>query len=453
MRIHFIGIGGIGVSALAQYFLKKRHEVSGSDLASSKITDQLKEKGAKIIIGPHQADNVPRSVEMVVFSPAVQKQNPELREAQKIQLKNPKLKILSYPEALGELTKKHFTIAVSGTNGKSTTTAMVSLILLKAGLDPNIIIGTKMRELKNSKSSLPEGENYRVGKGEHLIIEADEYASSFLNYWPKIIVITNIEEDHLDYFKNLENILKTFKEYANHLPEEGFLVLNKDDKNSKKILDKKQVFKTYEYSINDKDAQKLKSIMKLPGKHIIYDALAALSTARILGIKDEVSFEALSEFKGTWRRFQEEKISIQNKKITVISDYGHNPTKFKVTAEAAREKFPKAKIWCIYQPHQYQRTYFLFKEFINNFKKAPLDRLIITDIYDVAGREDKKIREAVNSEKLAQAVKKDSIVYIPQKNLHDHIMNSFSLFDVLIVMGAGDIYKLFERLVSEFKEK
>ena len=199
LKVHFIGIGGIGVSALAQYYLAKGHKVSGSDLTSSEITEALKKMGAKIFIGRHKAKNIPKDVDLIIYSPAIQKTNPELKQAYQIQNTKYDIQIFSYPQALGELTKTHFTIAVSGTHGKSTTTAMVGLLLVKAGLDPTVIVGTKIKEFGNS--------NCRVGKSQYLVIEADEHFASFLNYWPRIIVLTTIEKDHLDYYKNLNNIL------------------------------------------------------------------------------------------------------------------------------------------------------------------------------------------------------------------------------------------------------
>ena len=220
MKIHFIGIGGIGVSALARYYLKKGYIVSGSDLVASEITKALEKLEAKIFIGKHKAKNLAKDVDLVVYSPAVPKDNPELLKA-----KSYKLKTKSYPQALGELTKKHFTIAVCGSHGKSTVAAMIGLVLTKARLDPTVILGTKLREFRDS--------NCRVGKGNYLVIEADEYKESFLNYWPKVIVLLNIEYDHPDYFKNLAHYVKTFEKFVLHLPKDGILVANRDDKNTK----------------------------------------------------------------------------------------------------------------------------------------------------------------------------------------------------------------------------
>ncbi len=436
LKVHFIGIGGIGVSALAQYYLVKGHDVSGSDLVSSEITDALKKLGAKIYIGPHKVHCLTPDVKQVIYSPAVQTNNLELKQARKLGIK-----CSSYPEALGELAKQHFTIAISGTHGKSTTTALVSLILLKAGLDPTVIIGTKLQEFGDS--------NCRVGKSKFLIIEADEHFASFLNYWPQIIVLTNIEKDHLDYYKNLNNILKTFKEYIWHLPKDGTLVANRDDKNIKRITQNLCRCQTSTYSLKQNEAKKLKKVLKVPGEHNVYNALAALTTARALKIPDKISFKALSEYKGAWRRFEIKQITWDKKQITIVSDYGHHPTKVKVTLIAAREKYPKKKIWCVYQPHQYQRTYYLFKDFVKVFRKAPVDKLIITDIFDVAGREETTIKKKVNSKKLIRAINKPWASYLPQNKIINYLKKNLRGGEVVIIMGAGDIYKLATRLTKK----
>ena len=451
MKIHFIGIGGIGVSALAQYYLAKGEQVSGSDLVSSEITELLKKKGAKIFIG-HSAKNLLKDVNLVIYSPAVKEDNPELKEAKKLGIK-----CLSYPESLGELTKKYFTIAITGTHGKSTTTAMAALILIKAGFDPTVIVGTKLKEFNNS--------NFRMGNSKYLIIEACEHEESFLNYWPKAIAITNIEKDHLDYYKNLNNILKAFRKFISHLPKNGILIVNKDDKNIKYILKTSQSYRSrtsISYSIKQKEAEKLRKILKVPGTHNIYNALAALSIARTLKIPDKDSYQALSEYKGSWRRFEltRVKLSETTRKIIIISDYAHHPTEVKATLQASREKFTRQKIWCVFQPHQYQRTYYLFDDFVKVFKEAldenRIDKLIITDIYDVAGRENKKIKKKASSKKLIKKIKeslknsaisrnvkhissiKETATYL-KKNLEDK--------EILIIMGAGDIYKLSEKIV------
>lgn len=428
--IHFIGIGGIGVSALAKYYLEKGYKVSGSDLVSSEITEALEKKGAKIFIGKHKSKNLLKNVDLVVYSPAVQKSNPEFKKARSL-----KIKTQSYPQALGKLTKEYFTIAVSGTHGKSTTTSMIGILLAKAGLDPTVIVGTKVKEFQDS--------NCRVGKSKYLVIEACEHEESFLNYWPQIAVITNIEKEHLDYYKNLNNILKAFNKFVSNLSKKGILVINDDDKNTKKILSKSQVQK---YSLKQKEAKELKKILKVPGEYNIYNALAALAVARILGISNKIAFQALAGYQGAWRRFEIKKCRAPDSKIKilVISDYAHHPTEIKAVLKATREKFPKKKIWAVFQPHQYQRTFYLFESFIKVLSAAPVDRLIITDIYDVAGREQRTIKKNISSQKLAERIRaKNKVVYIPNigKTAH-YLKDNLKGGEVVIIMGAGDIYKL-----------
>jgi len=434
MRIHFIGIGGIGISALAQYYLAKGHKIKGSDLASSEIIDLLKKSGAEIFIGLHSVKNLLEDKDLVIYSPAVTSNNPEFQKAKKLNIKTQ-----SYPQALGDLTKDYFTIAVSGTHGKSTTTAMISLILIKAGLDPTVIIGTRLKEFGNT--------NFRAGKSKYLVIEADEWQASFLNYWPKIIVLTNIEKEHLDYYKDLDHILNTYKEYIGHLSKDGVLIMNEDDINISKIKkaqSAKLQFKTQNYSLRKKESEIVRKILKIPGEHNIYNALAALTVARVLKIPDKISLEALSEYKGVWRRFEIIKGKIANKKITIISDYAHHPTEIKATLEAVRQKFPNQKIWCVFQPHQHQRTFYLFDDFVKVFSSVPINNLIITDIYDVVGREKKKIKTEVNSKKLIEAINRPNAVFLPKEKIKNYLKKNLEKGDILIIMGAGDIYKLIE---------
>jgi UDP-N-acetylmuramate--alanine ligase len=438
MKIHLIGIGGIGVSALAQYYLSKGHQVSGSDLVASEITNFLKKKGVKIVIGNY-AKNIEKDFDLVIYSPAVKKNNKELSQAKKY-----KINTISYPEAIGELTKEYYTIAIAGAHGKSTTTAMIGLVLEKAGLDPTIIVGTKVKEFGDS--------NFRAGKSKLLVIEACEYDSSFLYYFPKIIVITNVDKEHLDYFKTFKNVINAFAKFIVRLPLDGFLVFNKDDQNIPQIAGAK--FKTIDYSISQQETQKIKKIMQIPGEHNILHALSALQVARILEIPDEIVFKALSEFKGTWRRFEIIESKINNKKIVLISDYAHHPNEIKATLEATEEMYNppshkasarRRKIWCVFQPHQHQRTFYLFDDFVKILKKLPTDNIIITDIYDVAGREAKSINKGVNSKKLVEKINKENVIYLPKEKIKKHIEEKIDQGDVLVIMGAGDIYKLVDK--------
>ncbi len=434
MKVHFIGIGGIGISALARYYLSKGHEITGSDLVLSEITEALKKLGVKIYIGSHNEKHIAFDIKEIIYSPAVKQGNPELKAAYKLQNTNSNLKIMSYPQALGELTKNHFTIAVAGTHGKSTVAAMTGLLLIKAGLDPTVIVGTKLKEFGDS--------NCRVGKSKYLVIEADEHFASFLNYWPRIVVLTTLEADHLDFYINLNNLLKTFKEFISHLPEDGILVANKDDKNISKVLkDKGLKYKTIYYSLKDREVEKLKEILKVPGEFNVSNALAVLSIGRALKIPDKTSFKSLSEYRYSWRRFEIIKVS-KPKPYTLINDYGHHPTQVRVTLKAAREKYPKKEIWCIYQPHQYQRTHYLFDEFVKAFQEAPVDKLIITDIYSVAGREKQEIKKKINSEKLVKAVNKPSVIYSSKEKIQGFLEKNLKGGEVVIIMGAGDIYDL-----------
>ncbi len=434
MKIHFIGIGGIGVSALAQFYLAQGHQISGSDLAGSEITEALARAGMSINIGQN-AKNIKANIDRVVYSPAVKSDNPEFAEAKKLGIE-----LKSYPEALGELTRQYKTIAVSGSHGKSTTTAMTALVLIKAGIDPTVIVGTKLKEFSALDGSASGGgTNFRAGKSNYLVIEACEYDGSFLNYQPQIAVITNIDKEHLDYFKTFKNVILEFKKFIAKLPAGGFLVANKDDKNLVKISRGK--FKTSYYATNQKESAKLKKILKVPGDHNISNALAVLQVARILGIKDSVTFKALAEFKGSWRRFE----IIKEKPFALISDYGHHPTEVMATLKAVREKYGKKKIWCIFQPHQHQRTFYLFKDFVKLFRQVKIDNIIITDIYDVAGREEKNINMKVDSKMLVKKIARKNVQYLPMAEAEKLVKENIKNGEVLIVMGAGDVYKLVDK--------
>ncbi|OGZ69581.1 MAG: UDP-N-acetylmuramate--L-alanine ligase [Candidatus Staskawiczbacteria bacterium RIFCSPHIGHO2_02_FULL_42_22] len=483
MKIHFIGIGGIGVSALAQYYLKKGHQISGSDLTQSEITNFLQKKGVNILMG-NKAGHITLGINMVIYSPAVKPDNEEFAEAKKLGIV-----LKSYPEALGELTRQYATIAISGSHGKSTTTAMIALVLIEAGLDPTVIVGTKLKEFGNPALNEAEGSNFRMGTTNFLVIEACEYDASFANYFPKIAVITNVDKEHLDYFKTFANVKKAFRDFAKKLPTDGVLVINGDDKNLVKIshsfsslrprakrggkqsntrLPRRlrtprndgEGFSIKQFSIQQKEASKLKKILQIPGQHNVSNALAVLAIARIFGIKDEITFKALSKFKGTWRRFEiktavlgsftrihadKNADSRGKRKITIVSDYGHHPAEVLATLKAAREKYPRQKIWCIFQPHQYQRTYYLFNDFVKLFKKVPINNIIITDIYDVAGREEKNINQSVNSEKLVKKIAKKNVQYMSLTAAETFVKEHIKSGEVLIIMGAGDVYRLAEK--------
>ncbi len=462
-KIHFIGIGGIGVSALAQYYLSQGAEVSGTDLVSSEITKMLERKGAKIFINSKgksqkskpqlKTQNLIKNSDLVIYSKAVPHSHPELKLARKL-----KKKCLSYPEALGELTKQYFTIAVCGTHGKSTTTAMIALMLMKAGLNPTVILGTKLKEFENSNFRMggkPKllTTHYLLPTDKVLIIEADEHFSSFLNYWPRIIVLTNIEKDHLDYYRNLKNLLRAFEQFIGHLKKDGWLIFNQDDKgiSKLKIQKSKLQLKTQSFSLKQKEAKQLKNILKVPGKHNLYNALASYTCAKTLGVSEKIILEALSEYKGAWRRLEEREINLNNRKALLISDYGHHPTEIRATIEAIREKYPNRKIWLVFQPHQYQRTFYLWKDFIKTLREIKVEKIILLPIYEVAGREKKLSQRKISSNILVQKINERSKKAVFAKDFweaKDYITKNFK-GEILVIMGAGDIYNLVNILNPE----
>lgn len=439
-KVHFIGIGGIGVSSLARYYAEKGWKVSGSDLVASEITQDLERKNMEIQIGPHKSDFLSSDTVKVIYSPAVRADNPEVKKAKKL-----KMVLQSYPEALGELTKKYFTIAVCGTHGKSTTTAMLSLVLIRAGFDPTVIIGTKLKEFQNS--------NFRLGNSNFLIIEADEHMASFLNYWPKAIILTTLEPDHLDYYKNFKNYRAAFQKFISHLPKNGIFVVNNDIRNAalSAIFDcaKKEKIKIYKYSLKSKDAEKMAEFLKIKGEHNVSNALAALTLSRAIKIPDKISFKALAEYKGAWRRMEEKKIKINGKKAVLISDYGHHPTEISATVRAIRDKYPKKIVWLVFQPHQYQRTFYLFKDFLKVLSSLSVEKIIIPPIYDVAGRERGALKNKVSSKILVKNINKIKkyAFYCPDlKEFNRYLKEKFN-GEILVMMGAGDIYnwqKIFE---------
>lgn len=461
-NIHFVGIGGIGMSGLAKIFLWQGKKVSGSDLVSSKNILDLEKMGVKIFLGKHNEKNLPKNTDLVVYTQAANLENPEIKAAKK-----KGIRILSYPETLGYMTKKKFSICISGTHGKTTTTSLASLLLDKAGFDPTCLIGSNLKEFKG---------NARRGKSRYFVLEADEYKSSFLNYWPKIIILTTIEYEHPDYFKNLDHMLGIYKKYIKHLPKNGVLVANADDKNVMKLIKSAKCkvitygtknqksdftaldikleggypsFKiTNKFQIKKSKLQNFK--LNIPGIHNIYNALAIIALAQKLKIDLNIVQKVLANFHGAWRRF-EYKGEIKDKDITIIDDYAHHPTEIKATLRAARERFPKQKIICIFQPHQYQRTKFLFNDFTKAFYDA--DQVIIPEIYYVAGRE-KKLK-GINSTTLAAAIIKEKVnaKYISTfseilKYLKDQKLKNC----VIITMGAGDVTKLSDTLIKKLSK-
>ncbi len=422
-KIHFVGIGGIGVSSLARYFLSKGCSVSGSDASSF---SELESLGIKVLEG-HDTDHVPKDTDLLIYSTAVSENNPEIKEARRRGIT-----IKSYPQALGDITKEYHTITVSGTHGKSTTTAMLALVLEKGGFDPTVIIGTKLKEFG--------GTNFKKGESKYLLIEADEWKAALLNYYPRAAIVTNIEEDHLDFYNDLDDIINTFKSYlSNNLQEEGFLVLNMDDKGARSVMNTFSG-EVIGYSLNDKESKGIK--LNVPGKHNLSNALAAFHLASRMGMGRSTILEALSEFEGTWRRFEEEEIVLENgKRVTIVNDYAHHPTEIKSTLQAAREKYPKKRITAVFQPHQYERTYRLFNEFKEAIDSAEVDRFLVSDIYTVKGRESEEIKKKVDSRKLCKETKK-GLYSGDLENTAITLKKDLQEEEIVVIMGAGDVYNL-----------
>lgn len=421
-RVHFVGVGGIGASSLAQILLSKGKTVSGSDLTESQITDELQKKGMEFS-NVHAEQNLNKETDLLIYSHAIPQSNIELQKARDL-----KIPTLTYPEALSILSKSYFTIAISGTHGKSTTTAMTALILEKAGLDPTVVIGTKVREFGDK--------NYRVGEGKYLVIEACEYKSSFLDLTPQILAITNIEAEHLDYFKTDENYYNNFQQLINSLEEECTLISNPHDEKSKEIMS----------NANAKPINAPNSIgfkISIPGSFNEENASIALAISRKLGIDEEVAKAALESYEGSWRRM--ERKTVDNIESQFIDDYAHHPTEIRATLKAIRESNPDAKILCIFQPHQYSRTHNLIDDFAESFEDA--DQVYIPNIYEVRDSEEDKNK--VSSRKLVNEINKHSNNAQHTNNLvktAERIKENADEFDIIITMGAGDITSIYNLL-------
>lgn len=438
-NIHFIGIGGIGMSALAQWFLHEGWRVTGSDEADSPMIAHLQKNGIQVIIGAHGAKNISKKIDRVIYSQAVitigKSTNPEIREAEKRGIP-----FQSYPEALGELMHKKYTIAICGTHGKSTTTGLTGVLLHNAGFDPTVIVGATVPEFG--------GSNFRYGDSRYLVIEADEYKGAFLHYHPDIVIWTTVEWEHIDYFKTFRETLSHFKRFLSSVPRKGYIIANKDDANIKKIMSSltNTAHKRY-YSLSEKRiALKIEKRMKLIGQHNVSNALAVYTLAQILGIPDYVFWKTLRHFKGVGRR-TEYKGKFNG--ALLYDDYGHHPTEIKTTLEGIRKKYEKrlkkGKLWCVFQPHQYQRTKYLFNDFAKAFRSA--DSVLLLDVYSVRGREKTNIKKEVNSKQLAEAIRKNKTPawYMQTlKKCTQFLKKNAGSHDVIVIMGAGDIWKIWE---------
>lgn len=433
--VHFIGIGGIGISALARLYRSRGFRVSGSDMAGSEITAGLSKKGIAVKIGPHRASNIGRA-NRVIYTAAAKPSNPELREARRRGIET-----LDLGRAVGELTREYRTIAIAGAHGKSTTTALAALVLIDGGLDPTVQIGTILREFGNTNS--------RVGRSDFLVLEADEYRDKFLEYSPALAVVTNIDREHLDFHPDIRAIESAFFRFLGRLRPGGTAILNFDDPRLRRMARRLRLARPdvsiVPYSIKAPAAREIKKIIRIPGAHNVSNAMAAYACGRALRIPRAKILSSIARYRGSWRRFERlGKFSGAD----FIADYAHHPTEIKATLLAARELYRKGRVWCVFQPHHYERMRKLFVEFSRAFDDC--DALLLLDVYEVAGREHGKAA-GHNSEKLAIAVSRRGIpaAYIPDPSrLGPFLRQWLRPGDALLMMGAGSIWEITKKLAK-----
>jgi len=457
-RVHMIGIGGSGMRALAKMLIDRGAVVSGSDMGEGAAVDRLVREGATIHVG-QKADNIPSECDLVVYSAAIHEQNPELLAArQRAPLPaegRPALEVIKYSQMLGRLMAEHVGIAVSGTHGKSTTTAMVAFVLTAAGMKPSFIVGATVEQLGG-----PSG----VGAGKHFVAEACEYDRSFLNYRPHYAAILNIEEDHLDCYPNIDAIIEAFRAFASQVKPEGVLVANGEDRNVAPAVRaascEVQTFGQaegctwrgvnmtaergrYRMDILFKGQKYCRLNVSLPGLHNVYNSLAAAALLHHAGVEGERISELLGRFAGTRRRMTL-KVSLNG--VTVVDDYAHHPTEIQVTLRAIRDYFQPRRLICVFQPHQHSRTRFLLNDFARSFGSA--DEVIVPDIYFV--RDSAREKDHISSEDLVAQIRLrgGSAAYL--KTFDDivrHLQGALGPGDLVVTMGAGNIWEVADEIV------
>ena len=450
--IHFVGIGGIGMSGIAEVLINLGYHVSGSDKAQSETTARLQKLGASVALG-HAAKNI-GNVDVVVTSTAVKIDNPEVYEAHQRNIP-----VIPRAEMLAELLKMKFSVAVSGSHGKTTTTSMVSTVLARGGLDPTMVIGGKLASI---------GSNARLGDGDIIVAEADESDGSFLKLSPTIAVITNIDREHLDFYPGITEIKDAFLKFANIVPFYGCTVLCADNEHVREIapLIKRKMI-TYgiehtadyvaqdikyrasktEYSLTYKGDRLGQVELFVPGLFNVYNSMAAVAVGRELDLDFGIIKEGLKSFAGVVRRL-EMKGTVGD--ITVVDDYGHHPTEVKATLAAARQVW-KGRLIVVFQPHRFSRTKALFEEFTQAFGDA--DMLILNDIYPAS----EEPIAGVNSQVLAEAIRKAGhrhVEYVAQaEGTIEFLLNTVKPKDTVITLGAGSIYKIGEALLKQLSAR
>lgn len=453
-RVHFIGIGGYGMSGIASILLDLGYEISGSDLQSTLITRRLVNKGAMIYKG-HDGSHI-SGADLVVISSAINEKNKEVVAARENHIE-----IIPRAEMLSRIMLQKHRIAVSGTHGKTTTTSMISLILEKMNLDPTIAIGGEVNDI---------GGNAKLGKGDYVVVEADESDGSFLLLNPNIAIVTNIENDHLDYFKSLEQTVKSFHSFLEKVPDDGCIIFGYDCPNVRKVIEshgnrKNMISYGFHPSARIRaidpcllkntstsdiyyDQQKLGTLkLNIPGCHNICNALAAISVAMQLGVKFEDIREILFYFKGVKRR--QEFIADFKENLLIIDDYGHHPSEIKATLSAIRGGWTGRRILTVFQPHRYSRTKLLADQFGTAFQYS--DIVIINDIYPA----NEKPIPHVSSQLIYQEIKKhkgENVYYLPGKReTIPFLLERLLPGDIVITMGAGDVWKIGKELARALR--
>ncbi|HTX98487.1 MAG TPA: UDP-N-acetylmuramate--L-alanine ligase [Bacteroidota bacterium] len=451
-KLHFVGVGGIGMSGIAEILIDQGFTLTGSDRAASENTERLGALGAHIYIG-HAAANVEPDVDVLVYSSAVPPDNPELVEAQRRNIP-----VIRRAEMLAEVMRLKYGIGIAGTHGKTTTTTMVGLVLMEGGIDPTVIVGGRVNLLARS--------NARLGKGEFIVVEADEYDRSFLSLTPTIAVLTTLETDHLDCYRDLEDIKAAFVQFAGKVPFYGFVVLCLDEPALQEIMPKiRKKIVTYGFN-GQADLQAVDVLHKentttftvllrgndlgqitlhVPGRHNVMNALAAIAVGLEMQIPFPTIKTGVEKFTGVFRRWE---VKAEIRGITVIDDYAHHPTEIKATLQGAKGGW-RRRVVCVFQPHLYSRTRDFYEEFGRAFFDA--DVLVVTDVYPA--REEPI--QGITGELIVNAARDfghKQVHYVPEKTKIPAFLASIvKKGDMVITMGAGDIWKFGEEFIAGLK--
>jgi UDP-N-acetylmuramate--alanine ligase len=454
-KIHFVGIGGIGMSGIAEILLDEEFKVSGSDKGLSEVTERLQKLGAIIYEG-HKAEHVADDVDALVYSSAVALDNPEVMEAQRR-----KIPVIRRAEMLAEVMRLKYGVGIAGTHGKTTTTSMISLVLMEGGLDPTVIVGGKLSGLG--------GTNARLGHGDFIVVEADEFDRSFLSITPTIAVLTTLETDHLDCYRDLEDIKGAFIQFASKVPFYGFIVLSLDEPalldimpqlNKKKIItyglnpqadiqavDIRHNENTSSFTVVQAGADLGPLIIQVPGKHNVQNSLAAIAVGLEVGIPFQKVKAGIEKFTGVYRRWEKKGEAAG---IMLYDDYAHHPTECRATLAGAKSGW-RRRVVCVFQPHLYTRTRDFYEEFGKSFLLS--DVLIVTDVYPA--REEPI--QGVTGELIVDAAKRfghKGVRYVPdKKDVPAYLMSIVKSGDIVITMGAGDIWRYGEEFLKQLEMK